>query len=124
MVNQDIFYNAIVHDITAIRGDTIQFNFIITGLRGSRPNTVVFKAKEHYDDETPVFVCEVGNGVTYQSYDSTSDTITYAVRVEPTKTQSLDLARYYYSLDITANDDVVTLLKGRLILDYDVRKGV
>lgn len=126
MVNNQDFYNAIKRDIEIVRGDTMAFNFQLAGIGGVEPTKVTFMIKENHEDadEDALAVCELGNGITLQSYDTPTDTLTYSVRLSPAKTDGLDLARYYYDLQIVAGGDVLTLMKGRFTLDYEVTKGV
>lgn len=126
MVNNQDFYNAVKRDIEMIRGDTMAFNFQLQGLGGVAPTKVTFMVKENHedDDEDALLTCDIGSGVTLLNYDAISDTYTYSVRVRPDMTTNLDLARYYYDLQVVAGDDVLTLMKGRFNLDYEVTKGV
>jgi hypothetical protein len=122
MLNKQDFINAINQNIDIVRGDTLAFNFQLTGL-GSRSAydalLVTFAAAEHYDDVS-IIECTKGNGIALENYDVTKDTATFSVFVAPNKTKTLDLARYYYDLQIKANNNVITLMRGRLTLVYDV----
>lgn len=119
MVNDSFFLNAEDRTITMVKGDTMAFNFQVQGLEGS-PDAIAFTCKEHYDDATPLFTSAIGNGVTLIEYDEAKDLATYCVRVDPTKTEDLDLASYYYDLQLKKGQDVLTLLRGRLNLIYSV----
>lgn len=122
MINKQDYINAINQNIEMVRGDTLAFNFQLTGL-GSRSAyedlLVTFAVAEHYDD-VALFECTSGNGITLENYDATKDTATFSVVVTPNKTKTLDLARYYYDLQIKDNNNVITLMRGRLTLVYDV----
>lgn len=122
MLNNHDFINAIYQDIEMVRGDTLAFNFTIKGLNGETPN-ITFTCSEYYDGEV-LFSCESGYGIEQVAYDSYNDITTFAVWVDPVKTKDLDLARYYYDLELSVGDDVITLMRGRLTLVYDVTKGV
>ena len=124
MVNKNFFYNAIKQDITIIRGDTMSFNFQLQGLGGQDPDDIVLEAKEDFNDTEHIFICSVSNGISKVSYDEETDTATYTVRLSPEQTKELLLADYYYNLQIRVNGDVLTLLKGKLTLEYNVTKGV
>jgi len=117
----DDFYNAIRKDITMIRGDSMAFNFQIVGLAGLAVSDITFTCKEHYDDDTPYFTQSLtGGGITQVGYESETDTTTFCCRVRPDQTENLDPARYFYDLELNAGSDVLTLLKGRLTVEYDV----
>lgn len=122
MVNKQDYINAINQDIEIVRGDNLGFNFQLSGL-GSRSAyaalIVTFAVAEHYDDIS-IFECTNGKGITLEDYDTANDTATFSVFVAPNKTKTLDLARYYYDLQIKDNSNVVTLMRGRLTLVYDV----
>ena len=122
MVNKQDYINAIEQNIDMVRGDNLAFNFQLSGL-GSRSAyaalMVTFAVAEHYDDIS-IIECTNGNGIALENYDAVNDTATYSVFVAPNKTKTLDLARYYYDLQIKDNNNVVTLMRGRLALVYDV----
>lgn len=125
MVNNDDFFNAIIRDITMVRGDTLSFNFQLEGLEGVAPAALTFTCKaDHEDDDVDaLFTCSIGDGITQEAYDTETDTYTYTLRVAPAKTENLDLSRYYYDLQMRAGNDVITLMIGRLTLSYDVTRG-
>ena len=122
MVNKQDYINAINQNIDMVRGDNLAFNFQLSGL-GSRNAyaalAVTFAVAENYDD--PLLIeCTNGNGIALENYDATKDVATFSVFVAPNKTKTLDLARYYYDLQIKDTSNVVTLMRGRLTLVYDV----
>ena len=119
----DDFYNAIKKELTMIKGDTLAFNFQVQGLSGSIPTNIYFTCREKPEDENYYFQCLVGNGITLLSYDAESDTNTYSVRVRPDKTEELTVGRYFYDLQMKVNHDTLTLMKGRLNIDWDVTRG-
>lgn len=122
MVNKQDFINAVNQNIDMVRGDNLAFNFQLSGL-GSRSAydalQVTFAVAEHYDD-TNIIECTKGNGVSLDDYDAEKDTATFTVFVAPNKTKTMDLNRYYYDLQIKDSSNVVTLMRGRLTLVYDV----
>jgi len=122
MLNKHDFLNAIDQNIDMVRGDTLAFNFSVKGLDGVEPN-ITFTCREHYDGDV-LFNCESSHGIEQVDYDEENDITTFAVWVDPVKTKYLDLARYYYDLELSIGDDVLTLMRGRLTLLYDVTKGV
>lgn len=115
------FYNAIKKEIEMVRGDSMAFNFQIAGLAGMPIVDIYFTCKDKPLDEEFYFQQSyTGGGITLQNYDEETDTGTYCVRVRPDQTKNLDPARYYYDLELVAGSDVLTLMKGRLTIDYDV----
>lgn len=119
MLNKQDYINAIYQDIEMVRGDTLAFNFELQGLNGVTPY-IVFTCAETYND-APIFTSDTtGGDITLEEYDQEHDLATYSVVVAPAKTVSLDLARYYYDLQLSTNEDVITLMRGRLTLVYGV----
>lgn len=121
-MNKQDFNNAITQDIEMVKGDTLSFNFQLQGLEGAEPS-IYFTCREHYNDDAPLFVSSYGYGIALEEYDEESDLATYSVRVDPIKTKSLNLGRYYYDLELRYGDDVLTLMRGRLSLVYEVTRG-
>ena len=122
MVNKQDFINAINQNIEMVRGDTLAFDFQLSGLgsRSAYENLLItFAVAEHYDDEELIEVT-YDNGITLEEYDTLSDTATFSVYVAPSMTKSLDLTRYFYDLQIKDDTNVITLMRGRLTLLYDV----
>lgn len=124
MVNKQDFINAFEQNIEIVRGNSLCFNFQLTGL-GSLSAYEAFEVdlnvSENYND-SPVFGSSLGDGITLENYDTESDTATYSVFVAPSKTKDLELARYYYALNISNSANVVTLMRGRFTLVYNVPK--
>ena len=122
MVNKQDFINAIDNNIDMVRGDTLAFNFQLTGL-GSRSAyedlIVTFAVAEHYDDESLIEITNE-DGIALEDYDTAKDTATFSVYVAPNKTKTLDLNRYYYDLQIKDDTNVITLMRGRLTIKWDV----
>lgn len=118
MINKQDFINAINQDIDIVKGDTLSFNFQLQGLEGSEA-TFSFTVKEHPDDIALV-TAELGDGIELVDYNATKDIATYCVHILPAKTKGLDLARYYYDLEVQANNDVLTLMRGRFTLLYEI----
>lgn len=122
MLNKQDFINAVYQDIPMVRGDTLAFNFALKGL-GDEVAEIAFTCKDHYDDEEALFSCVTGYGIERVEYDTETDEATYAVWVDPVKTADLELDRYYYDLRLFFGDDVITLMRGRLTLEYNVTEG-
>ena len=122
MYSEGFFYNAMKRDLAMVRGDTMSFGFQVQGLAGQRPKDIYFTAKNRIEDEEPVFIVTNNDTIDYEGYDAQSDILTYTVRIPPWKTAELELGRYFYDLKIVLNDDVVTLMIGRLSIEFDVFK--
>lgn len=122
MINKQDFINAITQNIDMVRGDTLAFNFQLSGL-GSRSAyedlLITFSVAEHYDAVALIEVYQ-DEGITLDDYETEKDTATFSVILAPNMTKTLDLARYFYDLQIKYNEDVITLMRGRLTLVYDV----
>lgn len=122
MVNRQDFINAINQNIDMVKGDTLVFNFQLQGLEGATPDAITFSCAEHYDD-APLFTADLSDGITLEEYDEEKDIALYSVRIAPNKTESLNLYRYYYDLELTLDEDIFTLMRGRLALLYEVTRG-
>jgi hypothetical protein len=122
MVNRQDFINAINQNIDMVRGDTLAFSFQLAGLesRGAYEDLIVtFAVAEHYDDASLIEITS-GNGIELEDYDTAKDTATFSVNVAPNMTKTLDLNRYYYDLQIKNDNNVITLMRGRLTILWDV----
>lgn len=118
----DTFNNSIKRDISMVRGDTLSFGFQVTGLNGQRPDDIYFSCKEHLEDDSCVFSISLGAGITERSYDAQTDTLTYGVRVAPELTETVEYGKYFYDLQFDINDDVLTLMKGKLSIEWEVKE--
>ena len=97
--------------VTMTRGDTMSFNMEIEGLDDL--DTAYLTCRRNHT-EAPVFQKSLGNGITKQG-----DGL-YCVRIAPEDTKDLEPAKYYYDLELGANGDRFTILKGVLELERDV----
>lgn len=122
MVNKQDYLNAITQNIDMVRGDTLAFDFQLSGL-GSRAAyealTVTFAVAENYDMETQ---CEATTGNGVELVDYTEDTATFSVSLSPDMTADMIPARYVYDLQISDETNVVTLMRGILTLLHEVTK--
>lgn len=122
MVNKKDFINAIDKNIDMVRGDTLAFNFQLAGLesRSAYEDLIItFAVAEHYDDESLLEITS-GNGIELEDYDTAKDTATFSLSVAPNMTKTLDLNRYYYDLQLKDDNNVITLMRGRLTILWDV----
>lgn len=122
MINRQDFINAINQNIDMIRGDTLAFNFQLTGLGSQSAYSnlqLTFAVAEHYDDEEIIIITNE-NGIDLEEYNAATDTATFSVYIAPNKTKTLDLASYYYDLQLKDYTNIITLMRGRLTLKWDV----
>lgn len=64
----------------------------------------------------------MNNGITLDRFDE-NENYFYKVRVAPGDTQNLEVGKYYYDLQVEVNSDIFTIMKGVLLLEFDVTKG-
>ena len=121
MYNEGYFYNALKRDIAMIKGDTMSFGFQLKGLEGETPDKVTFSCKSIIEDEYTVFAVSTDDTIDFVSYDAETDKLTYTVRIPPYKTVYLELGRYYYDLKAEVNGDIITLMIGRLSIEFSVQ---
>lgn len=119
----DTFNNAIKRDISMVRGDTLSFGFQISGLEGERPDAIFFSCKEKLEDTTYIFSVSMEDGISERSYDAETDTLTYGVRVAPELTEDVEFGKYFYDLQLGINDDILTLMKGKLSIEWEVKES-
>ena len=119
-VSGGYFYNSFRRDLTLVKGDTLAFAFEIKGLKGQIPSSIVFTCKESIDTTNILFEITNNDTIKFKTYDEENDVLTYTLRIPPYISAELDLGRFYYDLELQANNDVFTLMKGRLIVDYEV----
>lgn len=108
-------------NLRMVRGDTFAFGIEITGLNQDL-DSAYFTCKENYDDETPIFQKSLSDGIEKDEETSTEDTYYYKVRVAPEDTYNVEAKNYYYDLEIGANSDIYTILKGILRIENDVTR--
>lgn len=119
----DDFNNAIKRDISMVKGDTMSFGFQIQGLGDQRPDEIHFTCKQDLEDDNYIFERTLDNGISFRSYDQETDTLTYGVRVPPEATEDLQDGIYYYDLQLDINGDILTLMKGRLTIEWQSTHG-
>ena len=118
------FYNAIRQDLAMVHGDTLAFGFQMKGLEGDEPDEIVLSVKENLEDDEALITVSTDDSIILRSYDSVNDILTYVVRIPPQKAQELATGRYYYDLVVYVDSDVITLMKGRLMVDYSVSENI
>ena len=118
------FYNAIRQDLAMVHGDTLAFGFQIQGLEGDEPDEIVLSVKENLEDDEALITVSTDDSIVLRSYDSVNDILTYTVRIPPQKAQELATGRYFYDLVAYVDNDVITMMKGRLAVDYSVSENI
>lgn len=103
------------------RGDTLSFGMEIYKI-GKELDTAHFTCKNNYDDDTSVFQKTLGHGITLDKHDEDGNYF-YKVRIDPADTKDLLDKKYYYDIQIGVNQDVFTIAKGILTIEYDVTGG-
>lgn len=98
-------------NITMVRGDTLAFGMEFEGLDQDL-SSAFFTCRQGWDGEI-VFQKSLGSGITKV------ETGKYTVRVAPSDTANVTPAHYVYDLEIGANGDVFTILKGILDIEHD-----
>lgn len=105
-----------IKDIKATRGDSIGFYFQIENFEDDLDGAS-FSVKENPDSNDYIFQKTIGSGITKMEDGY------YYVKAEPEDTKDLEASEYHYDLEIKVGADVYTLLKGKLILLWDITKG-
>ena len=103
-------------NLCMVRGDTLAFSFEVEGV--SSLDTAYFSCKLNADDSDYVFQKSLEDGI------SPVDGGKYRVRVAPEDTADIEIGNYFYDLEIGANSDIYTILKGILKVEQDVTRGV
>lgn len=89
-------------------GDTESFGFEITGVSGI--DAAFFSCKRESQDISYLFQKSFGDGIEQRENNR------FVVRIAPEDTQNLSPGQYYYDLEVGANGDVFTILRGILTL--------
>ena len=97
------------HNIVMVRGDTLSFGMEFEGLDQDL-TSAYFSCKKSYSDASYAFQKSLGSGITKV------ETGKYSVRVAPSDTSALDAGNYFYDLQVSANSDVFTILRGMLTI--------
>lgn len=102
------------YNLSMVRGDTLAFGFEVQGV--DQLDTAFFSCKINADDDQYVFQKSLNDGI------SMVRTGQFRVRVSPADTEDVEVGSYYYDLEIGANGDIYTILKGRLKIEQDITK--
>ena len=106
-----------IKDIKLTRGDSFGFNFEVADSEGNEVelDACYFSCKERPDDTEYIFQKSLNNGITKLSEG-------YYVKLKPADTTNMEYKAYYYDLQATIGDDVITFLKGKLDIKWDITR--
>lgn len=100
-------------NINMVRGDTLAFGVVLDDLDQDL-DSAFFTIKETHSSDEYVVQKSLNNGITKL------ETGKYSVRVAPEDTKSLVPKKYYYDLQIGANGDIFTIIKGVIEIEREV----
>lgn len=106
-------------NISTFRGDTLAFGLAFKDL-GQDLDSAFFTVKQSFDAADPVVQKSIGDGIT--KVEDSGEEVKYRVRVAPEDTQDLTPGTYVYDLQIGVNDDIYTILSGKLEIKADVTR--
>lgn len=101
-------------NLKMVVGDTESFGFEITGVSGI--DAAFFSCKRESQDTSYLFQKSLGDGIGQQENNR------FVVRIAPEDTQNLSPGQYYYDLEVGANGDIFTILRGILTLVPEITK--
>lgn len=102
-----------VANIELVKGDTLSFGMEFQEYTDGL-SSAYFSVKKNRTDKSYIFQKSLGNGITESSKTE------YVIRVAPEDTENLEVGQYYYDLQISADGDVFTVLRGILNLYWPV----
>lgn len=119
MVNKQQFLNAIEQNINMVRGDTLCFNFSLQGLTETECEAldVTFAITDNYATGAQAEI-DTTSGIALEEY--TDGVALFSVCLAPEVTAEMDVARYFYDLQIKDTSNTVTLMRGVLTLLSEV----
>ena len=107
------------NNIRHVKGDTFSCGMKIEDL-DEELESITFSCRDSLNDDAELlFQVSLGNGITQVDYDSVNDIRSYAIRVPPSATTSLQSGTYYYDLQIGVNTDIFTIMRGEFVLMQD-----
>lgn len=110
------------NNIRHVKGDTYYHLMYVEGLHQDL-DSVFFTCRESLNDDAEVlFQKSLNRGITYIYYDEETDTRTYSVRISPFDTENLQAGTYFYDEQVGINGDVITIMKGRFIIEQDATR--
>lgn len=101
-------------NITMTRGDTVAFNCFVYGSDGApiELDAVYFTCKERVSGEE-IFQLSYDHGIVQDSDEL------IIVRIAPEDTKDVPVGIYFYDFQIVLGDDVFTVQKGTLTIEWD-----
>ena len=102
-------------NIKITKGDSFSFIFEIEDLKQDL-DSAFFTCKKNADDESKIFQKSLTNGI------SKLEDGKYLVRVAPNDTALIEQGQYPYDLQIGIDEEIYTIIKGNLMLDFDVTR--
>lgn len=100
-------------NISIVRGDSLSFNIVMYGNIQSL-DSVLFTVKKDWNNTSFNFQKTLEDGVVE------SEEGIYTVRIAPEDTKDMRVGQYYYDLQISKDDDVMTICRGVFEILYDV----
>lgn len=97
------------------RGDTICFNIKGRGINQNLSNAY-FSVKANKEDTAYTFQKALNDGITEVEKGF------YQVRIAPDETHNLELGTYFYDVQLQFGEDIITPMKGRFELAYDITR--
>lgn len=95
------------------KGDTFYLGCELVDFDGTDLTAAYFTVKAQKEDANYVFQKSLNNGITWE------DETKLRVRAAPEDTENLETGWYYYGLELHANNDVSTVLKGPFHITWD-----
>lgn len=106
----------IEYNIEFTRGDSQYIGFETEDLSGV-VDRAFFTVRKTFEKTSPVILQKtLNNGISFLG-----DGV-YRIKIEPEDTINLNLGKYYYDIELQENGDVSTVIKGQIILTYDITR--
>ena len=100
-------------NIELVKGDTLSFGMEFEDF--TQPlSSAYFSVKKNLTDDKYIIQKSIGNGISRRSDNQ------YVIRLAPEDTENVTAGQYYYDLQISANSDVFTVLRGVMNILYPV----
>ena len=112
------------NNIRNVKGDAFSSAIVVENLEQDITN-IYFTCRDSLNDNSNIlFEKSLNNGITYMYYDEETYTRTYIVRLAPEDTKDLQAGTYYYDEKVEVNGDVITIMKGRFIIEQAISRKV
>lgn len=95
-----------------VKGDTMAFGLEIEYDENPQSLEEVYFSCKSIGDDKLLFKKALNDGISLVKSDGNK--LYYRVRIAPQDTKKLEIGRYHYDLEIRANGDVYTILRGIL----------